>query len=37
MIAEVTLPRTTAMNEGLHQRSLGLHGMHEVVTCPLMQ
>jgi hypothetical protein len=37
VIAEETLPRAAALNERLHQRALGLNGMHQVMTGPLVQ
>src|SRR5689334_2153856 len=30
-------PGTTAEHEGLHERSFGLNGMHQIVSCPRMQ
>ena len=33
---EVT-PGTTAEHEGLHQCSFGLHGVHQIVSCPRMK
>ena len=37
MIAEVTLPRAATLDEGLHQRPLGLDGMHEIMAGPMVQ
>ena len=31
------LPRPAAFDEGLHQSTLGLDGVHEIVTGPLVQ
>ncbi len=37
MILEVWSPRPTFSNERLHQGPLGLHSVHQVVSCPFVQ